>query len=155
MTSHPRITSTISTLLLMIIGSNREVKKPIVDKQVTETETLEYLILPQKNNQCKETIAPTPKNCQVDFHEILLNSLLKYIRITRIRALKNIRYKVSNPSFNSISFPKIAVKPARISAKCSWRKAFFTEYYKILEIKIRIFSTEIKKSKLEPDGALI
>ena len=46
MASIPRNTSTKSTFLLIISGSKKEVKNPMVDKQVTETETLEYLMLP-------------------------------------------------------------------------------------------------------------
>lgn len=46
MASNPKNTSTKSTFLLIISGSKKEVKKPIVDKQVTETETFEYLMLP-------------------------------------------------------------------------------------------------------------
>ena len=46
MASNPNKTSITSTRLRVINGSSNDVKKPIADKQVTDTETFEYFILP-------------------------------------------------------------------------------------------------------------
>ena len=70
-------------------------------------------------------MAPTPKIFISFKKEILVNSFLKNSNNAIETALSNILYQTNIPSFKVISFPRIAVNPAKSTAMCSWRKAFF------------------------------
>ena len=50
---------------------------------------------------------------------------LKYKMAVRAKTVSSILYQTNIPSFRPMSFPRMAVKPARKTAICNWSKAFF------------------------------
>ncbi len=70
------------------------------------------------------TINPTPNIFKTSCKGRRFNCLLKYNNNPNVTTVINNLYQTSRPSFNPISLPNIAVKPAKKTAICSWIKAF-------------------------------
>lgn len=56
---------------------------------------------------------------------IFCNSFFRHNNNPNITSAASNLYHTINPSFNMISFPKMAVNPARKTATCNWMNAFF------------------------------
>ena len=93
--------------------------KEAVAKHITATEILATLIAPKKKNQCKATIAPTPRSGSISFLLILficfLKSKKKKSATKAINILCQTKYGVSN----EINLPNTPVNPRKITIICS------------------------------------
>ena len=122
-TNSPSNNSTMLNFLRITNGSNTAVKKPTAEKQTNATETLANLTEPKKLTQCNDAIKPTPNILNISARLSFCNRFINPKRIHIVMALMNNRHQTNNPSFSSMSFPRIPVKPARKTAMWSWRKA--------------------------------
>ena len=71
------------------------------------------------------TIKPTANICNASFAGIAFSFFLKYKIVPRVRTVSSSLYHTSSPSFSPMSLPRMAVKPAKKTAMCNCKNAFF------------------------------
>ena len=72
-------------------------------------------------------IKPTPVIFRISLTEIFCNFFINPKRIHMVAAVNNSLYHTIIPSFRLMSRPSKPVNPAKKTAICNWRKAFFIE----------------------------
>ena len=101
---------------LVKMGSITAVNNPAEDKHTKAIDTLAYLILPEKQTQCKAIIKPTPNSCSVRFIGNFCDSPLKNPKTNNVSIVIKILYHTSNGAFRVINLPKTPVKPHKKTA---------------------------------------
>ena len=70
-------------------------------------------------------INPTPAIFKISIKAIFCSFFIRPNKIHIVAEVSNSLYQTIIPSFNVMSRPSIPVKPARKTAICNWRNAFF------------------------------
>lgn len=126
MIKSPRAISYLLNLAFVIIGSNKDVKNVVVEKEIKAIDTLEYLIEPKKQTQCTATKTPINAKCRMNFKSFTFFIAFKIMgkKSKKLKEVKNIRHQTSGNSSNEINFPKIPVNPNKKTVKCNSKYAF-------------------------------
>jgi hypothetical protein len=133
----PTITKILSVISFQLIfrlknkGSKSAENKEDVAIQTTATDTLDTLMLSKKNSQWAATTTPMPKILTKLILETSLRFFLMSPKKSKIIKANNILYQTRTEDSNSMSFPRIPVKPKITTIKCIIKRLYLSENFVI------------------------